>query len=139
MQKTASPEVYELFRSTAREFVLKEVMPLASRIDKEDEFPVDIFKKMGKLGFLGVTIPEEYGGSGMDYKAQAIIEEELGYASASLALSYGAHSNLCLDNLYRNGSLLSARMEIYPTNLYVGISDHRSSPPKPPYIKNQLF
>ncbi len=104
MQKTASPEVYELFRSTAREFVLKEVMPLASRIDKEDEFPVDIFKKMGKLGFLGVTIPEEYGGSGMDYKAQAIIEEELGYASASLALSYGAHSNLCLDNLYRNGS-----------------------------------
>ena len=104
MQKTVSPEVYELFRSTAREFVLKEVMPLASRIDKEDEFPVDIFKKMGKLGFLGVTIPEEYGGSGMDYKAQAIIEEELGYASASLALSYGAHSNLCLDNLYRNGS-----------------------------------
>ena len=104
MQKTVSPEVYELFRSTAREFVLKEVMPLASRIDKEDVFPVDIFKKMGKLGFLGVTIPEEYGGSGMDYKAQAIIEEELGYASASLALSYGAHSNLCLDNLYRNGS-----------------------------------
>ena len=104
MQKTVSPEVYELFRSTAREFVLKEVMPLASRIDKEDEFPVDIFKKMGKLGLLGITIPEEYGGSGMDYKAQAIIEEELGYASASLALSYGAHSNLCLDNLYRNGS-----------------------------------
>ncbi len=104
MQKTASPEVYELFRSTAREFVLKEVMPLASRIDKEDEFPVDIFKKMGKLGFLGVTIPEEYGGSGMDYKAQAIIEEDLAYAAASLSLSYGAHSNLCLDNLYRNGS-----------------------------------
>jgi isovaleryl-CoA dehydrogenase len=56
------------------------------------------------MGFLGVTIPERYGGSDMGYRAQAIIEEELGYASASLALSYGAHSNLCLDNLYRNGT-----------------------------------
>ena len=104
MQESTSPETYELLRTSVREFVSKEVMPLASGIDKQDEFPVDVFRKMGRLGFLGITIPEEYGGSGMDYVAQAIIEEELGYASASLALSYGAHSNLCLDNLYRNGS-----------------------------------
>lgn len=93
-----------MLRDSAREFVSKEVMPVASKIDLDDEFPIDIFRKMGQLGFLGITIPEEYGGSGMDYRAQAIIQEELGYASASLALSYGAHSNLCLDNMYRNGS-----------------------------------
>ncbi len=104
MQKNVDQETYNMLRESAREFVSKEVMPVASQIDLNDEFPIDIFKKMGKLGFLGITIPEEYGGSGMDYRAQAIIQEELGYGSASLALSYGAHSNLCLDNMYRNGS-----------------------------------
>ncbi len=104
MQKNVDKETYNMIRDSAREFVSREVLPVASKIDLNDEFPIDIFRKMGNLGFLGVTIPEEYGGSGMDYRAQAIIQEELGYASASLALSYGAHSNLCLDNLYRNGS-----------------------------------
>ena len=104
MQKSLEPETYDLLRQSIREFVAKEVLPIASKMDQADEFPVELFRKMGKMGFLGVTIPEKYGGSGMDYRAQAIIEEELGYASASLALSYGAHSNLCLDNLYRNGS-----------------------------------
>ena len=104
MQKSLEPEIYDLLRESVREFVSREVLPVASRMDQADEFPLDLFKKMGKLGFLGVTIPERYGGSGMDYRAQAIIEEELGYASASLALSYGAHSNLCLDNMYRNGA-----------------------------------
>ncbi len=104
MQKNVDAETYNMLRDSVKEFVAKEVLPIASKIDLNDEFPVDIFKKMGKMGFLGITIPEEYGGAGMDYRAQAIIEEELGYASASLALSYGAHSNLCLDNLYRNGS-----------------------------------
>lgn len=104
MQKNVDRDTYNLLRESVRDFVARDVLPIASRIDLQDEFPVDIFKKMGKLGFLGVTIPVEYGGSGMDYRAQAIIQEELGYASASLALSYGAHSNLCLDNMYRNGS-----------------------------------
>ncbi len=103
MQKSLEPETYDLLRQSVKEFVSREVLPIASKMDQADEFPVDLFKKMGKLGFLGVTIPESYGGSGMDYRAQAIIEEELGYASASLALSYGAHSNLCLDNMFRNG------------------------------------
>jgi isovaleryl-CoA dehydrogenase len=97
-------ETYNLFRESVREFAKREVAPIAGKMDREDYFPMDVFRKMGKAGFLGTTIPEEYGGSGMGYESQAIIEEELGYYSPSLALSFGAHSNLCLDNLYRNGS-----------------------------------
>ena len=92
-------------RETVREFVKRKIQPIASRIDTEDYFPEEIFKEMGRLGLLGITVPEEYGGSGMDYAAQALVEEELGYVSPPLALSYGAHSNLCLDSLYRNGSI----------------------------------
>ncbi|HLH85742.1 MAG TPA: acyl-CoA dehydrogenase family protein [Thermoplasmataceae archaeon] len=105
MEARLRDEDYELLRSTVREFVQKEVEPLRVKIDRDDFFPLDVFRKMGKMGLLGITVPEEYGGSGMDYRAQGIVEEELGYSSPSLALSYGAHSNLCLDNLYRNGSL----------------------------------
>jgi isovaleryl-CoA dehydrogenase len=97
-------ETYNLFRESVKEFARREVSPIASRMDREDYFPIDVFRKMGEAGFLGTTIPEEYGGSGMGYESQAIIEEELGYYSPSLALSFGAHSNLCLDSLYRNGS-----------------------------------
>lgn len=95
---------YGDLRENVREFCRKEVIPVASKVDLEDSFPLDLFRKMGKMGYLGITIPEEYEGAGMDYTAQGIIQEELGYASASIALSYGAHSNLCLDSLYRNGS-----------------------------------
>lgn len=94
----------EMIRSSIREFVRREIEPLRSKIDRDDYFPVDKFRMMGKMGYLGVTVPPEYGGSGAGYIAQAIIEDELGYSSPSLALSYGAHSNLCLDNIYRNGS-----------------------------------
>lgn len=104
MQAKPVDETFKLLRESVREFVKKEVLPIATKIDRDDFFPVDLFRKMGEMGYLGVTIPPEYGGSGLGYLAQAIIEEELGYASASLALSYGAHSNLCLDNLFRNGS-----------------------------------
>ena len=99
-----SQDENQILRDTVREFLKREVEPISSKIDSQDYFPADVFKKMGKMGFLGVTIPEEYGGSALGYEAQAMIEEEIGYYSASLALSYGAHSNLCLDNLYRNGS-----------------------------------
>ncbi len=95
---------YDILRESARQFSEKEISPLAKKIDYENYFPVDLFRKMGSLGYLGVTIPVEYGGSGSDYVSQAIIEEEISYASGSMGLSYGAHSNLCLDNLYRNGS-----------------------------------
>ena len=95
---------YLMIQQSAREFAKREIMPVAARMDRENFFPVDLFRKMGREGYLGVTVPEEYGGSGSDYLSQAIIEEEISYASGSLGLSYGAHSNLCLDNLYRNGS-----------------------------------
>jgi isovaleryl-CoA dehydrogenase len=97
-------EEYDILRESVKSFSEKEIMPVSRKIDHDDYFPREIFKKMGSLGYLGITIPEEYGGSGSDYISQAIIEEEISYASGSLGLSYGAHSNLCLDNLYRNGS-----------------------------------
>lgn len=100
-------------RENVRDFVKRKVEPLSIRMDEEDFFPVELFKEMGRMGYLGVTIPTEFGGAGMDYLSQAIIEEELGYSSASLALSYGAHSNLCLDSLYRNGTK-SHREEYVP-------------------------
>lgn len=104
MESQDTRETYDLLRSSVRQFCEKEIEPIAARIDEEDWFPADVFKKLGQMGYLGITVPEKYGGAGMDLGAQAIIQEELGYASASLALSYGAHSNLCLDALYRNGS-----------------------------------
>ncbi len=97
-------ETYKMLRETAREFSRKQLQPLSERIDEEDYFPVDLFKSLGKMGFLGITIPQEYGGSGLDYRAQSIVQEELGYSSAGFALSYGAHSNLVADSIYRNGS-----------------------------------
>ncbi len=93
-----------MLRENVKEFVKREVMPIASSIDEEDRFPEEVFRSLGKQGYLGITVPEKYGGSGLDYDAQAVIQEELGYASASLALSYGAHSNLVADSVYRNGS-----------------------------------
>ncbi|MHB8397057.1 MAG: acyl-CoA dehydrogenase family protein [Thermoplasmataceae archaeon] len=104
MVEQAKIDEENLIRESIRNFVQKEVTPIAKKIDREDYFPVDVFRKMGKMGFLGVTVPEQYGGTGLGYRAQAIIQEEIGYSSASLALSYGAHSNLCLDSVYRNGS-----------------------------------
>ncbi|KPV47606.1 isovaleryl-CoA dehydrogenase [Acidiplasma aeolicum] len=97
-------EEYDILRESVKSFSEKQIMPVSRKIDHDDYFPREIFKKMGSLGYLGITIPEEYGGSGSDYISQAIIEEEISYASGSIGLSYGAHSNLCLDNLYRNGS-----------------------------------
>ncbi len=95
---------YTMLQETVKSFAAKEIMPVANKMDTENYFPLDVFKKMGKNGYLGITVPEKYGGSGSDYISQAIIEEEISYASGSLGLSYGAHSNLCLDNLCRNGS-----------------------------------
>ncbi len=104
MVEQAKIDEENLIRESIRNFVQKEVTPIAKKIDREDYFPLEVFRKMGKMGFLGVTVPEQYGGTGLGYRAQAIIQEEIGYSSASLALSYGAHSNLCLDSVYRNGS-----------------------------------
>jgi len=94
----------KLLKDTTRAFALKELEPIAESIDRADEFPGGMFKKLGEMGFLGCTIPTEYGGAGSDYLSAAIIEEELARISPSVALSYGAHSVLCADNLCRNGN-----------------------------------
>ncbi|HEV2316283.1 MAG TPA: acyl-CoA dehydrogenase family protein [Thermoplasmata archaeon] len=96
------PEVAAL-REAAQKFARREVQPVAERMDREEYFPVELFRRMGEQGFLGPTIPTEYGGLGESYLAQYAILEEIARVSPALALSVGAHSNLCADNLARNG------------------------------------
>lgn len=91
-------------RAGVRRFVAKEIAPIATRMDREDWFPAELFRRMGEHGFLGPSIPESYGGLGSDYRTQAAILEEVSRSSPALALTLGAHSNLMADNLLRNGS-----------------------------------
>jgi isovaleryl-CoA dehydrogenase len=93
-----------LLRQTLSQFAAQEIAPRAAEIDRNNEFPNDLWPKLGQLGLLGITIPEEYGGSGMGYLAHAIAMEEISRASASVGLSYGAHSNLCLNQIRLNGT-----------------------------------
>ncbi|MAH84886.1 MAG: acyl-CoA dehydrogenase [Rhodospirillaceae bacterium TMED8] len=94
----------ELLRESVRGFSANEIAPLAADIDKSNEFPNDLWLKMGGLGVLGITVEEEYGGAGMGYLEHVIAVEEISRASASVGLSYGAHSNLCVNQIRRNGS-----------------------------------
>jgi isovaleryl-CoA dehydrogenase len=91
-------------RESVQHFAQVEIAPRAYEIDRSDQFPMDLWRKMGDLGLLGITVSEEYGGSGMGYLAHIIAMEEISRASASVGLSYGAHSNLCVNQLKRNGS-----------------------------------
>ncbi|HEV2165415.1 MAG TPA: acyl-CoA dehydrogenase family protein, partial [Thermoplasmata archaeon] len=91
-------------QEAARKFARAEVAPVAARMDREDRFAIEVFRKMGELGFLGITVPTEHGGLGLSYLAQALVLVEVARVSPALALSVGAHSNLCADNLARNGS-----------------------------------
>jgi isovaleryl-CoA dehydrogenase len=91
-------------RDMVRDFSKKEIEPIASKVDKDDFFPKEIFKKMGHLGILGLTVSEEYGGAGLDYLTHGVVLEEISYFSGSIGLSYGAHSNLVVDNLFRNAN-----------------------------------
>jgi isovaleryl-CoA dehydrogenase len=103
MDLSLSDEEREL-RDAARRFSHKEIAPVADRMDREDYFPRDVFRHLGDQGFLGVTLPEKFGGLGLPYRSQALILEEISRVSPALALSVGAHSNLFGDNLGRNGS-----------------------------------
>jgi len=97
-------DTVDLLRETVRAFANKEIAPLAAEIDQKNEFPMELWRKMGDLGLLGITVAEEFGGAEMGYLEHVIVMEELSRASASVALSYGAHSNLCVNQIYRNGN-----------------------------------
>jgi isovaleryl-CoA dehydrogenase len=97
-------EDLEALRDSVHAFAQTEIAPRAAEIDRSDQFPMDLWRKMGELGVLGITVPEEYGGANMGYLAHMLAMEEISRASASVGLSYGAHSNLCVNQIKRNGS-----------------------------------
>jgi len=97
-------ETLNLLREQVSRFAAAEIAPRAADIDVQNEFPADLWPKLGELGLLGITVSEEYGGAGLGYLAHVIAMEEISRASASVALSYGAHSNLCVNQIYRNGN-----------------------------------
>jgi isovaleryl-CoA dehydrogenase len=97
-------ETADQLRASVRGFTADQVAPLAAEIDKTNEFPRGLWPKLGQMGLLGITVEEEYGGSGLGYLEHCIAMEELSRGSASVGLSYGAHSNLCVNQLRRNGS-----------------------------------
>jgi isovaleryl-CoA dehydrogenase len=97
-------ETAEAIRETVRSFTSAEIAPLAAEIDRTDVFPRALWPKLGALGLLGITVEEEYGGSGLGYLEHCIAMEEISRGSASIGLSYGAHSNLCVNQIRRNGS-----------------------------------
>jgi isovaleryl-CoA dehydrogenase len=97
-------ETVDLLRRTVRAFAEAEIAPRAAEVDRANEFPMDLWRKLGDLGLLGITVEEAYGGSGLGYLAHIVAVEEISRASAAVGLSYGAHSNLCVNQIRRNGS-----------------------------------
>ena len=111
-------ETQRLFRQHVQNFAQKEIAPRAQDIDHENAFPRDLWPKMGALGLHGITVSTELGGSNLGYLTHIIAMEEVSRASASVGLSYGAHSNLCINQIYRNGN--AAQQERYLPKLISG-------------------
>lgn len=97
-------ETADLLRSSVQQFAAQEIAPISAKIDQTNKFPRELWPKLGKLGVLGITAEEKYGGAGMGYLEHVIVMEEISRASASIGLSYGAHSNLCVNQIRRCGS-----------------------------------
>ena len=97
-------EDIDMLRDSVFQFCSKEIAPRAADIDSSNEFPMDLWLKLGDMGLLGITVEEQYGGTGMGYLAHSVAMEEISRASASVGLSYGAHSNLCVNQLHKNGT-----------------------------------
>lgn len=97
-------ETADLLRSSVQEFAGREIAPLAAEIDKSNEFPSHLWQALGDMGLLGITVSEQFGGTGMGYLEHVVAMEEISRASASVGLSYGAHSNLAVNQIFRNGS-----------------------------------
>ena len=99
-----------MLRSTVEAFAADEIAPRAASIDRDNAFPMDLWRKFGELGVLGITVEEEYGGAGMGYLEHVVAMEEISRASGSVGLSYGAHSNLCVNQIRRNGTEAEAAL-----------------------------
>jgi isovaleryl-CoA dehydrogenase len=97
-------EDVQMLREALRAFVAREITPRAGEIDRTDQFPMDLWRKFGELGVLGITVPESQGGAGLGYLAHIVAMEEISRGSAAVGLSYGAHSNLCVNQISRNGT-----------------------------------
>jgi isovaleryl-CoA dehydrogenase len=111
-------ETIDMLREHVNAFATEHIAPIASDIDRDNQFPNHLWSKFGEMGLLGVTVDEEFGGAGMGYLAHVVAMEEISRASASVALSYGAHSNLCVNQIFRNGS--PAQREKYLPKLIDG-------------------
>jgi len=111
-------EDIEMLRDQVYQFAQNEIAPLAEQADADNQFPNQLWKKLGDMGLLGVTVPEQYGGSDMGYLAHTIAMEEVSRASGGIGLSYGAHSNLCVNQIYKNGN--DAQREKYLPKLVSG-------------------